>query len=153
MLLAAAADLSPIILFFHSLLRWALLLAVAVAGFAALNGWVRNGPVINWQRAVTIWAMILAHTQLLIGFGLYFMRMDSFNGMAKDQKVYWKYEHVSMMLIAIALITIGRLTSKKAKTERGKHMRVAIFYLLALVLMLWMMPWPFTSMGAGRTWL
>jgi hypothetical protein len=30
---------------------------------------------------------------------------------------------------------------------------VAIFYLIALVLMLWATPWPFTEIGIGRGWL
>lgn len=153
MLLAAATDLAPVILFFHSLLRWGLLLAVSVAGTTAAIGWLRNGPVITWQRAVAIWAVALALVQLVVGFALYFMRLDGFNRMVKDQKVYWKFEHVGMMVVAIALVVIGRLASRKAKTERGKHIRVAIFYLLALVLMLWMIPWPFTTFGAGRMWL
>lgn len=134
-------------------MRWAVLLAATVAGLTALSGWLRDGPVITWQRAVAIWTVILAHIQLAIGVALYIMRMDSFKGMARDQKIYWRYEHVAIMVIVVALITIGRLASRKARTERGKHMRVAIFYLLALLLMIWMMPWPFTDIGAGRTWL
>jgi L-asparagine transporter-like permease len=58
-----------------------------------------------------------------------------------------------MMVIAIALVTVGRITSKKAKTEQGKHLRIAVFYLIALALMLWMIPWPFTAMGEGRGWI
>ncbi|MCB0757976.1 MAG: hypothetical protein KDC01_05925, partial [Flavobacteriales bacterium] len=133
---AASSDIAPVFLFFHSLLRWGILLTVAGAGFAALVGWVRNGPVISWQRALAIWAMILCHVQLIIGFLLYFMLFDSFSRLGSDQARYWKFEHMGMMVIAIALVTIGRLASKKAKTERGKHMRVAIFYLLALAVML-----------------
>jgi L-asparagine transporter-like permease len=57
------------------------------------------------------------------------------------------------MLIAIALVTVGRISSKKARSEQGKHLRVAIFYLLALLVMLAMMPWPFTAMGDGRGWI
>jgi len=150
---AATTDIAPVFLFFHSLLRWGILLTVAGAGFAALVGWVRNGPVISWQRALAIWAMILCHVQLIIGFLLYFMLFDTFKGMAPDQARYWKFEHMGMMVIAIALVTIGRLASKKARTERGKHKRVAIFYLLALVLMLVMIPWPFTAMGEALGWL
>ena len=152
---ATPIDLAPVFLFFHSLLRWGILLTVAVAGFNALMGWLRSGPVITWQRAVAIWAMILCHVQLVIGFILY--GLDSANGkfdrMTPDSMRYWKFEHMGMMVIAIALVTIGRLSSKKAKSERGKHMRVAIFYLVALVLMMAMFPWPETAMGEGRGWL
>lgn len=157
MLAAAAdpADLTPVFLFFHSLLRWGILLTVAVAGFTALIGWLRNGPVITWQRAMAIWAMVLCHVQLVLGFVLYGsdLAKGKFARMPSDSMRYWKFEHMGMMLIVIALVTIGRLSSKRAKTEQGKHKRVAIFYLLALLLMLAMIPWPFTAMGEGRGWL
>ena len=152
---AAHTDLTPIFLFFHSLLRWGILFTVAVAGFAALVGWLRNGPVITWQRAVAIWAMVLCHVQLVLGFVLYGFDIahGKFARMSADSMRYWKFEHMGMMLIVIILVTIGRISSKKANTEQGKHKRVAIFYLLALLLMLAMIPWPFTTMGEGRGWL
>lgn len=152
---AAHTDLTPVFLFFHSLLRWGILFTVAVAGSAALMGWLRNGPVITWQRATAIWAMVLCHVQLVIGFVLYGFDIANgkFERMAPDSMRYWKFEHMGMMLIVIILVTVGRLASKKANTERGKHMRVAIFYLLALLVMLAMIPWPTTAMGEGRGWL
>jgi hypothetical protein len=148
-------EMTQILLFFHSLIRWAILFTVAVAGVTALSGWLRQGPVITWQRAVAIWAMVLCHVQLVIGLVLYGFDIskDVFKSMAPDHARYWKFEHLGMMVIAIALVTIGRIASKKARTEQGKHLRVAIFYLLALVLMLAMIPWPFTAMGDGRGWI
>lgn len=146
-------DLSSIFLFFHSLLRWAILFTVAVAGFTSLARWLRKVPVISWQRSMAITAMVLCHVQLVLGFVLYGMRYKSFGGLASDQARYWKVEHVAAMLLVIALVTIGRLSSKRARNERAKHLRVAVFYLLALALMLWMIPWPFTTMGEGRGWI
>jgi len=150
---ASAMDLSTILLFFHSLLRWGILVTVAVAAFSSLAGWLGKRPVMTWQRAFAIWAMVLCHVQLILGFILYFMRWDSFQRMGQDQMRFWKFEHAGMMVVAIALVTIGRLASKKARTENGKHQRVAIFYLIALVLMLAMIPWPFMAVGEGRGWL
>lgn len=148
-------DLTPVFLFFHSLLRWGILLTVAVAGFTAMMGWLRNGPVITWQRAVAIWAMVLCHLQLVLGIILYGFDLanGTFERMPPDRMRYWKFEHLGMMLIAIILVTAGRMASKRAKTEQGKHMRIAIFYLLALLLILAMTPWPITAMGEGRGWL
>ena len=63
---------------------------------------------------------------------------------------FWKFEHIGMMVLAIALVTIGRIVSKRAETERGKQLRIAIFYLLALLIMLMMIPWPFTAIGKAQ---
>lgn len=149
----SALDPSSVLLFFHSLLRWGVLVLVAVAGFAALAGWLRKGPVFNWQRSAAIWAMLLCHLQLVLGAVLYFMRFKAFKRMGPEHERYWQYEHLGLMLLAIALVTAGRLASRKAKTEQGKHLRVALFYLLALALLVATIPWPNTVVGEGRGWL
>ena len=55
-----------------------------------------------------------------------------------------------MMILAIALVTMGRMLSKRARTEPGKQLRIAIFYLLGLIIMLMMIPWPFTGVGQAQ---
>ncbi|MBP8822819.1 MAG: hypothetical protein KBH07_04175 [Flavobacteriales bacterium] len=151
----AAADSTHLFLFFHSVLRWVLIAMVAVAGIAALVGRLRNGPVFNWQRGAAIWAMVLGQAQLVLGVVLYGFNLGSgaFNRMLPDTARYWRYEHAGMMLLVVALVTTGRLASKRARTEQGKHLRVAVFYLLALLLLLVKTPWWFTAMGEGRGWI
>jgi membrane protein DedA with SNARE-associated domain len=46
---------------------------------------------------------------------------------------YWTVEHISMMIFAIILITVGYSRSKKIATAEGKHRAIAIFYILAIV--------------------
>ena len=46
---------------------------------------------------------------------------------------YWTVEHISMMIFAIVLITIGYSRSKKAQVPESKHRTIAIFYILAVV--------------------
>ena len=150
---AATSNAAPMVLFLHSLLRWGILITVAISGLASLKSYLAKGPGVHWQRSMSLWAMVLCHVQLIMGIILYGMDMSSFKLMPPDHMRYWKFEHVGMMVIAIALVTIGRITSKKAKTEQGKHARIAVFYLIALVLMLSMIPWPFTAMGEGRGWI
>jgi chromate transport protein ChrA len=144
--------------FFHSLLRYGVLLAVAVAGVAALRGYLTKGPIIVWERAAAIVAMVLCHVQLVLGLALYMMRWNKLhkNFAAEPNSPifrFWKFEHIGTMIVAIVLVTLGRMLSKRARTEQGKQLRVAVFYLIALVLMLWATPWPFTAVGLGRGWL
>lgn len=144
--------------FFHSLLRYGVLLAVAVAGVAALRGYLTKGPIIVWERAAAIVAMVLCHVQLALGLALYMMRWNKLHkNFAADPNSpifrFWKFEHIGTMIVAILLVTLGRMLSKRARTEQGKQLRVAVFYLIALVLMLWATPWPFTAVGLGRGWL
>jgi hypothetical protein len=153
---------SDLLLMLHSLLRWLVLITVAVAGLVALRGYLAKAPIIVWERSLSIIAMVVCHVQLLFGLILYAMRMKSYvtvsnrggqTSLSDSIVRYWKYEHSAMMILVIALVTIGRVLSKRAKTEPGKQLRVAIFYLLALALMLYAIPWPGTMMGQGRGWL
>jgi hypothetical protein len=144
--------------FFHSLLRYGVLLTVGVAGVAALRGYLNKGPIIVWERTAAIVAMALCHAQLVIGLALYMMRWNKLhkNFAAEPNSPifrFWKFEHIGTMIVAILLVTLGRMLSKRARTEQGKQLRVAVFYLIALVLMLWATPWPFTAVGLGRGWL
>jgi hypothetical protein len=43
-------------------------------------------------------------------------------------------EHITMMIVAILLVQVGRSLSKKQKTDEGKHKRMATFLIIALAL-------------------
>jgi hypothetical protein len=124
-------------------------------------GYLKKGPIIVWERSIAIVAMVLCHVQLLLGFVIYAMRFKGYSlltprgkttGLTTSVIRFWKYEHIAAMVLAIALVTLGRVLSKKAETEQGKQLRVAIFYLIALALMIAMIPWP-SREGVGRAWL
>lgn len=134
--------------FIHSLLRYAVLGGVAIAGLAALRGYLAKSPILSWERASAIIAMILCHVQLVIGLLLYLTRFGSFEerfGAGSDMLRFWKMEHIGTMILAVALITIGRILSKKATTEPAKQLRIAVFYLIGFLLMFAMIPWPFMA--------
>ena len=46
---------------------------------------------------------------------------------------YWTVEHISMMIFAIALITVGHSRSKTDGNPVAKHRSIAIYYSLALL--------------------
>ena len=142
------------LLFFHSLVRWLVLFGVAAAAFVNWRGLVLKSPIIVWERMVTILAMVLCHVQLVIGLLLYVINYKAIDrGYTGEMHRYWKYEHLGMMLTAIVLVTLGRVLSKRARAEGGKQLLVAAFYSVALLIMLWSIPWPFTFLGMGRGWM
>jgi hypothetical protein len=55
-----------------------------------------------------------------------------------------------MMLVAVVLITIGRSSSKKAVDAVKKHKRIALFFLIGLIIILAAIPWPFSRVP--RPW-
>ena len=141
-----------VFLFFHSLLRYGVLVAVAYAGITHLTGYLRKTPILNGERLIAIIAVVLCHVQLVLGVVLYLTRYQHYVASTTTGR-FWKFEHIGMMVIAILLVTLGRSLSKRAKEEAAKQLRVAVFYLVALLILLWATPWPFTEVGAGRGWL
>lgn len=144
---------NPFLVFLHSLLRYGVLLTVAAAGLLHLRAFLQGRPILNGERMMAIVAVILCHSQLVVGAILYGINFGAYSSMGGEIGRFWKMEHIGAMVIAIALVTIGRASSKRAKDERVKQKRIAIYYLIALALMLWAIPWPFTEIGHGRGWL
>jgi hypothetical protein len=141
------------LLFLHSLLRYGVVITVAAAGLLHLRGWLMARPILNGERMLAIVAVVLCHIQLALGLILYAMNFKTYVNMGGETGRFWKMEHLGVMVIAVALVTIGRVSSKSAKEEPVKQKRVAIFYLIALALILWAIPWPLTTLGHGRGWI
>jgi hypothetical protein len=52
------------------------------------------------------------------------------------------------MLIAVALVNVGRVKIRKAVSDSRKHTLAFIYFGLGFIIMLASIPWPF--MAAGR---
>ena len=99
--------------------------------------------------------MIAAHTTLLIGVyqwivgaaGLHSIQEYGFGEVMKNSTSrFFAVEHFAGMLIGIILITIAR---GKAKIQNFKA--ALWLYLIALIIILVSIPWPFRE-GIGRPW-
>lgn len=133
----------------HDTLRWLLLLSLVVTLAKYLAGWFGNQP---WKKVDNILGIVftsLMDLQLLTGLVLYFflspitkLALSDFGAAMKNADLrFYAVEHLSMMLIAVVLVHIGRAKSKKAKTEISKFKIATIFYLIALVVMIAAIPW------------
>src|ERR1700748_1799929 len=114
----------------HSGFRYIVMVLVLLAILQSLVGWFGNRPYTNTNRKINLFAMISAHTQLLIGLVLYFVSpMVQFGKttMTDATTRYWTVEHITMMIFAVALITVGHIRSKKVLAPAGKHRAIAIF--------------------------
>lgn len=129
-------DINGILKSAHSGWRYVVLLLLIVAVLQALAGWFGKKSYTEGNRKLNVFTLISAHIQLLLGLGVYFLngwyKMDSSVAMGR----YWKMEHISLMILAIILITIGNAKSKKVADAVAKHRTIAIFFGIALLLIL-----------------
>ncbi|KQN34000.1 cytochrome B [Pedobacter sp. Leaf41] len=118
----------------HSGWRYIVLILLVVAVVNALSGWFGNKTYTEGNRKLNVFTLISAHIQFLIGLVLFFFSPLTKLPMSDAIGRYFKVEHTSMMLIAIILITVGNARSKKVADAVAKHRTIAIFFGLALVL-------------------
>src|SRR3569833_2234497 len=120
----------------HSGFRYIVFLLVLVAIIQSLLGWLGQKPYTETNRKINLFALISAHTQLLIGIVLLFVSpLVHFNSSTMKDSVtrYFSMEHWVGMVIAIVLITIGHSKSKKIIQPESKHRTIAIFYIIAFL--------------------
>ncbi len=127
-------DLYAILRSAHSGWRYLVLILLVLATLQALAGWMGNRSYTEANRKLNVFTLISAHIQLLIGLVLYFLSPLTKGPMSEAISRYWKVEHISMMIIAVVLITIGNAKSKKIADATAKHKTITIFFGIALIL-------------------
>ncbi len=136
----------------HSGIRWIFLALLIYAVINAFLKWRGNKAFTEGDRKVGLFTFVFSHIQLLIGLGLYFIspKVGSMSSevMKNATARFFTVEHISMMLLAIILISIGYISAKKAVDSSAKFKKTFIFYLIALILILIAIPWP-PKHGAG----
>ena len=132
----------------HSYWAYLVLLILIIAVVNALLGIAKKKSFSDKDLRIGLFTLIVSHIQLLIGFAVYFsgpyfkMLTDSTSEVMKNSEIRkLAMEHPLTMLIAIALITIGWSRHKKKEESAKKFSTFLIFYGLALVLVLAMIPW------------
>jgi len=132
----------------HSLLRWIALALLVVTVIKALVGWFGNKPYGKIDDKLALFTLIAVHLQLVIGLVLYFISptvkvaLNDMGAAMKDANLrYWAVEHLTMMLLGIILITVGRVRSKKFTADLPRFRTIGIFYTIGLICILSRIPW------------
>jgi len=131
---------------FHSFTAYLSLLFISTAIVWAFYGWFTNKDFNKNSRIISLLGLVGAHSQMLIGFILYFVSplgLSNFSGDAMKNASTRLYilEHPLTMILAIGLITFAHSKAKKLDDSRKKHKLIAVFYTLALILILLRIPW------------
>ena len=133
----------------HSGWAYITLIILVFAVFNAFKGLLGKKEFEDKDLRISLFTLIVAHIQLILGFIAYFMSSQfAFlreNGMGvsmKDAGVRLiAVEHPLMMILAIVLITMGFSKHKKKTTDAAKFKTIAIFYGVALLFVLSKIPW------------
>ncbi|MDX2245947.1 MAG: hypothetical protein SF052_04165 [Bacteroidia bacterium] len=151
--------LYSIFLFTHSLFRWVVLAGLVYAIIVAFRGWRGDQAFTPSHNRLQKIVVRITEIQLLLGLVLYFISpvikyfMDNFGEAVKDQATrFFGMEHISMMIIAVTIVSITSAVAKRKATDRQKFKAIAIGFTIGLVIILVMIPWPFSPMAARPFW-
>lgn len=149
------------ILMLHSLLRWLVVALGLIAFGRGLLGWLGGKPWSAADNRFSAFFVISLDVQMLLGLLLYailspvttmgFQNMGA--AMQNSIVRFFLVEHLAIMIVAIALAHIGRAKAKRADAAATKHRLQAIFFGLAMALILFGIPWTIDAAHRGAVTL
>lgn len=136
--------------FIHSWWAYLVLFVLVIATINSLAGLVGKKEYQPKDFRLALFTLIVTHIQFLIGLILFFvspygLQSITNNGMGavmKDSVLrLYAVEHPTVMILTVALITIGYSKHKKKLVSGPKFKALTLFYTLGLILMLSRIPW------------
>ncbi|MEO8720855.1 MAG: hypothetical protein ABI297_05775 [Ginsengibacter sp.] len=141
----------------HNLIRWLILIFAFWTVIRAISGLASKRSYTVTDSRSNFFFMLGMDLQLLIGMILYFTLgwFESLKHIGESMKDpmlrFFTIEHSVMMIIAWILVHAGRISVKKATTSPEKFKKSLLFFGIALLLILFAIPWPFRE-AITRPW-
>jgi len=136
----------------HSGLRWILLIALLAATCISFYTMIRKNGLSKTGKMLANITVKTAHLQLLVGLVLYFISpkvVFSAESMKSPILRFFLAEHLAAMTIAVVLITIGYSRMKTVWPMQASSPRLFWFFLISLIMVLTLIPWPFLNYGGS----
>ena len=139
----------PVVLAIHNILRWVVLILAVVALVRAYLGWFGKREYTETDRKVGVLFSIAIDIQLLLGLILYIFLspitrtafQDFSAAMAIADLRFFAFDHIAGMILVVILVHVGSILSKRADSSIAKHRRAAIWYSLAVLVVIFSIPW------------
>lgn len=139
----------PVVLAIHNILRWVVLLLGVWALFLSYRGWLGKLPWSGSDRKTGVFFSAAIDTQVLLGLILYVFlspitrsAFSDFGAAMSDPGArFFAIEHIFYMLLAMIFAHLGSALAKRATQDSAKHQRAALWYSLAMIVILVGMPW------------
>lgn len=137
----------------HSLVRWLVLIALLFTIYRAYRGSKKKEKFSDFDNAVRIIAERVVQLQFCIGLGLYLLSpivsyfLHNFKEAVHLREIrFFGMEHITMMLIAVSVISIGSDKSSIATDSQRKYKILMIWFSIGLILILTSIPWSFSPL-------
>ena len=136
-------------------MRWLVFASLVFSVIIAFRGYILKKPFSGFYNALRHWTATIAHVQLVIGLWLYFVSpvisyfLHNYSDAVHQREVrFFGMEHSLMMVVAIVVITIGSIKTKRREADIEKFRTMATWYTVALLIILVMIPWGFSPLAS-----
>ncbi|GIW05770.1 MAG: hypothetical protein KatS3mg060_0575 [Dehalococcoidia bacterium] len=131
----------------HNVLRWLVLIAALVAIVNAFSGWFGGRRWTRRDARIGVLFAIAMDVQVLLGLILWVRFVLVVPGgfgaaMGNPGLRFFAIEHLVGMLVALALIHLGQVLGRRARSDAARFRSNAIFFLVATVVIVASIPWP-----------
>lgn len=137
------------VLSIHSIVRWLILLFGIWAVIRAIMGVSSKSAYTSADTKAGLFFMIFLDIQFLLGIILFFISPltqtaigNMGEAMGNKGLRFFTVEHTVLALAALAFVHIGRSKIKKLADDGRKHKTALIFFGVAMLLILALIPWP-----------
>jgi hypothetical protein len=136
----------PIVLFAHSVVRWAVLACAAWATLAALGGLRGRRAFTRKARVPGVVLAAAADLQLLLGLSMW-LWLSPHAVTSGGRSHYWTFVHPLAGIAVVALVHVGSVKARRTLDDAGRWRTSFQFYLAALIVAVLAVPWPLFGMG------
>ena len=145
------------LLHLHNLLRWIILILLLLSIFKSYVGSTSKKSFDPADKKIWLFTMIASHITLLLGLyqwlfgtlGLFTYEIPADTSMMKNPTLrFFQMEHPISMILAILMITLGYGMAKKNVDDATKYKKALRYFVLALILIMVAVPWPFRGIVA-----
>lgn len=140
-----------ILLIIHSWLRWLVLASLLYTLFRSYHGFIRRRNFSFFDEAIRNTTVMIVQIQFLVGLALYAFSpmvryfLQNFGGAVHERDArFFGMEHITMMFIAVAVISAGSSKSIKSITDKDKFKAIAIWFSVGLLIIFLSIPWEFS---------
>ena len=138
-----------IVLAIHNILRWVVLVLAVVALLQAYIGWIGKREYTEIDRKAGVFFSMSLDIQVFLGLLLYVFLspitrtafQDFSTAMTIPEINFFAVEHILMMILAVILVHVGTILTKKATSDVSKYRRAATWYSLAFLVVIMAIPW------------
>ncbi len=140
------------LLYIHSYFRWGILMLLVYLVFQAFQLQKKPQPQMQQFGKGLTWYVILLDIQALIGFLMYLFFSPAVNhalqnfgdAMRHTDLRFWAVEHPILMVIILILGHIAKIKFKRSSSPENSLKGIGILLGISLVILLLVIPWPFS---------